>query len=115
MGIGSSMHVEDKNGKQVIHLEGRIDAVCAPILETKLNELLQAGHTKIVVDFSRVDYISSAGLRFLLSATKKTQDAKGKLTIAAMHDEVMEIIKIAGFERILNIYPNEIQALEALG
>ena len=108
------MEVEEKDGKRIIRLEGRVDALCTPLLENKLHELLQEGHTKIVIDFGRVDYISSAGLRFLLSATKKAKAAGGMLMIASLHDEVMEVIKMAGFERILHIYPNEIKALDAL-
>ncbi len=114
MGIGISIQIEDSQEKRIIRLEGRIDAACTPILETKLGEFLQAGHSKIVIDFSRVDYISSAGLRFLLSATKKAKAAKGMLALFAIQDEVMEIIKMAGFERILHIFPSENKALEAL-
>ncbi len=114
MGIEMSMEIEEKDGKRIIRLEGRIDAVCTPVLENKIDELLQKGHKKIIIDFGRVDYISSAGLRFLLSATKKAKAADGMLIIASIHDEVMEIIKMAGFERILHIYPNEIKALDAL-
>ncbi len=114
MGVGITIRTEEKDKKQVIRLEGRIDAACTPILESKLDELLAAGHSKIVIDFSRVDYISSAGLRFLLSATKKTKSATGMLVLSSIQDEVMEIIKMAGFERILHIFPNEDKALAAL-
>jgi anti-anti-sigma factor len=114
MGIGLSINTEEHDKKHVIRLEGRIDAACTPILETKLEELLQAGHTFLLIDFTRVDYISSAGLRFLLSATKKAKAAKGMLTLSSVQDEVMEIIKMAGFERILHIFPNETAALAAL-
>lgn len=114
MGIGISVQIEENKEKRIIRLDGRIDAAATPILETKLDELLKSGHSKIVLDFSRVDYLSSAGLRFLLSATKKAKAAKGMLVIASIQDEVMEIIKMAGFERILLIYPNETKALAAL-
>ncbi len=114
MGIGISIQIEEKDKKQVIRLEGRIDAACTPILEAKLEELLEAGHTKFVIDFTRVDYISSAGLRFLLSATKKAKAAQGMLNLSSVPDEVMEIIRMAGFERILHIFPNEEKALAAL-
>lgn len=114
MGIGISIQIEEKGEKRVVRLEGRVDASATPVLESKLDELLKAGHVKIAIDFSRVDYISSAGLRFLLAATKKTRAAKGMLVIAAIQDEVMEIIKMAGFERILHIFPNENKALAAL-
>lgn len=114
MAMGISIQIEEKGDKRVIRLEGRIDAAATPLLENKLDELLKAGHKKIAIEFSRVDYISSAGLRFLLAATKKTKSAKGMLVLAGIQDEVMEIIKMAGFERILHIFPNEIKALAAL-
>lgn len=114
MVVGISIQIEEKEDKRLIRLEGRIDATCTPMLEKKIDGLLQEAPYKILIDFSHVNYISSAGLRFLLSATKKAKASQGMLVLYSVQDEVMEIIKMAGFERILQIFPNENNALAYL-
>jgi anti-sigma B factor antagonist/stage II sporulation protein AA (anti-sigma F factor antagonist) len=55
------------------------------------------------MDFTNVEYLSSAGMRLLLSGTKKTKSLGGKFVICSLTDDVMEIIKMAGFNHILHI------------
>lgn len=106
--------IEDQGPIKIVRVEGRLDATTVPVLEKKLSQLIEAGHKKILVDFGRIDYLSSAGMRLLLSVTKKIKSKEGKIVMCAMNDDVMEIIKMAGFERILNIYPTEKEAIAAL-
>ncbi len=113
MGTGLVFSLEEEKKWNIIRLEGRLDATSAPVLEEKIESLLHEGKTQLVIDFARVDYLSSAGLRFLLAATKKHTARGGKLTIAHINEEVMEIIKMAGFERILHIFSSEEQAIAA--
>ena len=112
MSVSLNILEEIKDDKVILRLEGRLDASSSPILEGKLNELV--GKKKnLLVDFSKVDYLSSAGMRLLLASTKKMKSAQGKLIFFSISDEVMEIIKMAGFERILNICTNEQEAQNA--
>lgn len=111
MSASLNLSDEQSNGKEIIRLEGRLDASTAPLLETKMNEMEAAGKNLFLLDFSKVDYLSSAGMRLLLSSTKKAKAKGGKVAFCSMSDEVMEIIKMAGFERILSIYKNETEAL----
>ena len=67
----------------------------------KINENLE-GAKNVVIDFEKVEYISSAGLRVLLS-TEKTMKGQGKLTLVHVNDVVMEVLNITGFVDILNI------------
>ncbi len=106
--------LEEKGKHAVMRLEGRIDATSAPILESKIDELLGKKILRLIIDFSHVDYLSSAGLRFLLAATKRYKSSHGMLVIATPSDDVMAIIKMAGFEKILHIYPDEKHALQSL-
>jgi anti-anti-sigma factor len=106
--------VEEKEDYSVLRLKGRMDATSMPLLESKIDHLIQKKVLRVLLDFSHVDYLSSAGLRFLLAATKKVKSSGGLLVISSVAEEVMEIIKMAGFERILHIFPNEKKALEAL-
>jgi anti-sigma B factor antagonist/stage II sporulation protein AA (anti-sigma F factor antagonist) len=99
---------------QILRIEGRMDAVSSPALESKLIELMRQDQNQFLLDFSRIKYLSSAGMRVLLSITKKLKERDGKLAFFAISDEVMEIIKMAGFEKILSIYKTEAEALKAL-
>ena len=112
MPINLNVVEEVKDDRVVLRLEGRLDASSSPVLEGKLQELI-GNKFKILVDFSKVDYLSSAGMRLLLASTKKIKSTKGKLIFFSINDEVMEIIKMAGFERILNICINEQEAQNA--
>lgn len=114
MGVGLTVEIENVEGKCVMRLSGRLDAVTAPILEKKIEEQIGQDHRKILLEFSSVDYLSSAGMRLLLAATKKMKAKEGLLVLSSIVDDVMEIIKMAGFERILNIYSSEKEALDAL-
>ncbi len=105
---------EEKPKYTTVRLEGRLDAATTPALEQKLSKLFSLEQQSVIIDFSKVDYLSSAGLRLLLSATKKIKARGGKLVFCSMGDEVMEIVKMAGFERILTICSNEQEALSAL-
>lgn len=85
----------------VLCLEGRVDTITAPELETAIQEIIE-GITDMVIDLAEMDYISSAGLRVLLSAQKK-MSKQGSLVIRNVRPEVMEIFEITGFTDILTI------------
>ena len=82
-------------------LEGRLDSTTAPELETELKAFLD-GASEIVFDMEKLDYISSAGLRVLLSA-QKVMAKKGGMKVIHANETVMEIFEITGFSDILNI------------
>ena len=85
----------------VVALEGRLDTVTAPKLEAELQNALE-GVTSLTFDFSELEYISSAGLRVLLSAQKK-MNAQGEMKICGVNEIVMEIFDVTGFTDILTI------------
>ncbi len=93
-------HTEN-GGAITVSLEGRLDTVTAPQLEGFLKEHL-AGKTELSLDFSALDYISSAGLRVLLS-TQKAMTGKGTMTVCNVNAEIAEIFDITGFADILTI------------
>ena len=97
---------QERAGKSVaLALNGRLDTVNAPRLESKIKELEDI--TELTLDFKEVSYISSMGLRVLLQA-KKTMKSNGvKLTIINMRDSVREIFEITGF---LNLMAQEEKA-----
>lgn len=84
-----------------IALEGRLDTTTAPELEAELKTSLPAAE-KLTMDLAKLEYISSAGLRVLLSA-HKTMSAKGGMTVTNVNEIVSEVFEVTGFSDILNI------------
>ena len=84
-----------------IALEGRLDTVTAPDLESVLKESLDSAET-LVFDLSKLDYISSAGLRVLLYA-HKMMGGKGGMKVTHVNEIVAEVFEVTGFSDILNI------------
>ena len=85
----------------VVALEGRLDTTTAPELEQALKESLD-GAQELIMDFSKLDYISSAGLRVLLSA-HKTMSKKGGMVVKTVNEIVSEVFDVTGFADILTI------------
>ena len=82
-----------------VTLEGRLDSETAPQLEQQLDAALE-GVTILELDFSKLEYISSAGLRLLL-ATQKRMNGQGEMIIKNVSKGIMEILEITGFNGIL--------------
>ena len=90
------------NGTELtVALQGRLDTVTAPELETELKTALE-GVTALVIDLSELEYISSAGLRVLLSA-QKAMNKQGEMKVVHVNETVMEIFEVTGFSDILTI------------
>ena len=88
-----------ENEKLIISLEGRLDTNTSPELESEYKKL---DEKNIVLDLEKLNYISSAGLRVLLTMQKE-MNKKGSLEIINVCDEVLDIFEVTGFNDILNI------------
>lgn len=96
-----NINIEKENGVTVIKIEGRLDTTTAPELEkTFNNEGVELKN--LVLDFKGVDYISSAGLRVLLTAQKK-MNVQGSMELINVGEAVMDIFEMTGFADILVI------------
>ena len=97
------MNIEKKSeGKALtVCVSGRLDTTTAPELEASLKESID-GVEELKMDFSDLEYISSAGLRVLLSA-QKTMNKKGSMTVTGVGEPIMEIFEVTGFTDILTI------------
>ena len=115
MAIGLQIELEEIDRKLVLRIDGRIDASSSPVLERKINQLIEENHSHLILDFGRVDYLSSAGMRVLLAATKKLKGKNGDLILFSLHDEVASTVRMAGFDKILHICANEKDALHVKG
>jgi anti-sigma B factor antagonist len=97
------MTIETKRNARelLVGVSGRLDTTTAPVLEKTIGENI-ADIEKLVLDFKGLEYISSAGLRVVLNAQKKMQQA-GEMKVVNVCEEVMEIFEITGFVDILTI------------
>ena len=90
-----------ENGKAAFSLEGRLDTVTSPSLEAELNGALE-GASELTMDFEKLEYISSAGLRVLLAAQKE-MNKRGVMKLTHVNETIMEIFEVTGFSDILTI------------
>ena len=90
-----------ENGKAVLKPEGRIDTVTAPEMDKVVKELLPE-LTDLTFDFEKLSYISSAGLRILLTS-QKVMNKQGSMKLIHVNDTVRDILDVAGFLNILTI------------
>ena len=92
---------EIENGKCTLTLEGRLDTVTAPDLEKEMPAVVEEAN-ELIMDFEKLEYISSAGLRVLLMA-HKTMAKKGGLKVVRVNETIMEIFEVTGFADILTV------------
>ncbi len=104
--------VKTTNEVKVLVFEGRLDTQTSPDAQQQLTRLIEAGETKILVNFEKLDYISSAGLRVLLVVAKQLKTTDGELRICSLNEVVKEVFDISGFDMILPISASESEALE---
>ena len=99
------MEVIKKDGEKTIAcFKGRLDALSAPEFEKALLELIDNGEHTIILDFSELDYISSAGLRSILVVAKRMEVEKGELSVATLKEEVKQVFDLSGFSSFVPIF-----------
>lgn len=96
----------------VIDLFGRLDSANAATVEAELLSRLQAAGGGVVVDFTRLDYISSAGLRIILVIAKRMKQAGRKLVLTGFQSNIKDVFEISGFLNILDVAPSRSEAIK---
>ena len=97
----------------VLNPLGRIDGTNAKSFEEAVLGRIDAGDTQILMNFEGINYISSAGLRVLLMAAKRTSEASGQLALCAVQDHIQEVFKFSGFAEIIPIHDDRPTALSS--
>ena len=105
--------VRESNDVKILEFEGNLDTNTSPDAEAKLSELIDNGSQKLLINFGKLNFISSAGLRVLLGTAKKLKGAGGNLQICDLNPTVQEVFDISGFGSILKVTSTEEQALSA--
>lgn len=109
------VNTHEENGYWVVRLEGRLDIGNAAEFEKECLSWIGQGQCRLVLDFGGLEYISSAGLRSILAATKKVKTVNGSLSLCALSGLVEEVITISGFGNILTVYADVAQATAGEG
>ena len=104
--------IKEVNDVKIINLEGNLDTNTAKEAQIQLDKLVSDGVNKILVDLEKLEYMSSAGLRILLTIAKKLKTSEGSLKICCLNETVQEVFDISGFSNILNVYNSESDALK---
>lgn len=101
------MNLEQERRDDILILRprGRLDSSSSPELERLLVEQLDAGSQRLVLDFSDLEYISSAGLRVVLLAGKKLRASKGKMALVSLQPMVHEVFDMSGFLALFVVSP----------
>ena len=94
----------------VFALSGRLDAKTSEAFEQQLLAAIAAGDRNVLLDFSSLDYISSAGLRVLLLAARKLQESNGKIVLCGLKPTLKTVFDIAGFSTIFSIFASRDEA-----
>jgi anti-anti-sigma factor len=98
---------EIKGDILILRISGRLDAISSPTAERKVFDYINKGQYKLLLNFSGVDYLSSAGMRMLLSVTKKLKALSGKLVLCSVTGNVMDVLTMSGFDHVLELTKTE--------
>ena len=104
---------ERKDGVLIAILEGRIDGTNADVLQDTLEFGIGPEDSALILDFERVTFISSAGLRVGVIIDWKFKDPGKQFGVCTLADPVREVITISGFDQIIDIYASQAEAIKA--
>ena len=103
--------VTEQDGIAIVELAGRMDATTTPEFDNATRALLETGKQRLLIDMSRLEYISSAGLRGILGLLKA---CAGKLAFCSLQPMTAEVFRISGFNAMLTVRDSRQEALAAL-
>ena len=106
---------ERQNGVLSASVDGRIDGSNVVEFEETIRGAIDKDDRAVIMDFEKLSYISSAGLRAILLTGKTLGSQNAKLVLCSLPDPIREVFEISGFDRIFTIHPSRTEALAALG
>ena len=110
------MEISQKEEKGIVSIaiEGRLDADSSPDAEKVVKDALGAEINRLLFDLGELEYLSSAGLRVLLSAAKEMRRREGKIVLCALNEFVKEIFEVSGFQSLIPITDSIESGIETL-
>lgn len=101
-----------KDGRaSIVNMSGNFDIASSAPFDEQLTTLMDAGETRILLDFTQVSFIASTGLRMLLKTAQRAKDEGGLLHLCCINETVQEVFAMTGFDTILSIFETKEQAL----
>jgi anti-anti-sigma factor len=94
---------EQVGGVTIVQVKGRLDSMTSPMLGERLTATLGAAKARVLVDFSQLEYISSAGFRILLQAAKRADQNAAKLVLCGVTGKVRQLFDLGGFLDLFSI------------
>jgi anti-sigma B factor antagonist len=101
-------------GVSIVDLDGKMDTVTSSKAERYLTRLIDEGKKKILLNFEKLEFMTSSGLRVLLATSQALHDAGGELCICAVNGTIQKLFEISGFTAFLHISSNEDTALQEI-
>ena len=98
-------------GVTILEVVGRVDSTTAPLLQERLTSVMGASQVKVLIDFTRVDYISSAGFRVLLLAAKRADQNECRLVLCGLSAKVRQLFDLGGFLDLFTISASREEAI----
>jgi anti-anti-sigma factor len=102
-------------GVATIELRGRLDADSAPALQTHLNEQIDSGALRLVLDLAHLTFTNSVGLRVLLTTAKRLSPLGGRIAVCCAQPVVLSVLESTGFDRVLEIHATRAEAIPSGG
>ncbi len=107
-----STAVKDKGDVSIVYLNGFLDAHTAPQLENEFSKLIERDKYSIVVNFSDLAYISSAGLGVFMAFIEKVRENQGDIKLTSMSDKVFNIFDLLGFPLLYEFFKSDDEAVK---
>ena len=107
------LNYERNNGILVILAEGRVDSANAQEFQMSLADEIDESDRAVILDFGKITYISSAGLRVILLTAKTLRRQNATLTVCSLSDPIREVFEISGFDKMIPIRDSKLDAVAA--
>lgn len=99
---------------ELLSVSGRVDSLTSPQLEQEALSALAGQGKGCVLDLTKVDFMSSAGLRVLMMCSKTAANGKGTFALCGLQEAVRQVLEMVGFLPLLSIYPDRVTALDTI-
>ena len=106
---------EQVGGVTVVQVKGRLDSTTSPLLGERLTAMLGAARARVLLDFSQLEYISSAGFRVLLQAAKRADQSAARLVLCGVSGKVRQLFDLGGFLDLFTITGSREEGVAAAG
>ena len=106
-----SLNIEDKGKAKIVKLEGKLDVNLSVSIENELDALIDSGSNNLILEISKVEYLSSSGIRVFINMMRKIKDKNGRLVLASVPDAIKKILKTVDLEDLFEVYDSVDDAL----